>query len=105
MAPSPAEVPLARAAFPDHETVRSFTVIGPGGLDIVARVAEHLAPLGPHVVKLRAARVAALLECRVCIVGISEERSRDLRAELQGMDGVQRVRLEHRVQFGARPSG
>lgn len=102
MASSRIDSPRERVAFPDQETVRSFTVVAPADLGVVARVAEQLAPLGESVVQLRVARVAALLECRVCIVGISEERSRELREQLQAMDGVQRVRLEHRVQFGSR---
>jgi hypothetical protein len=87
------------AAFPDHQTVRSFTVVADADVAILGRIVERITRPGLEFLTLRAARVAALIECSICLKGISEGEARSIRSALETVDGVQRVRLEHRIRF------
>ncbi len=91
--------PLAGGALQQCRVVHSLDAIASLDPRVLPDITTVLSAWGHAIQVFRGIRVGAVMEYRISLVGISERDSQLVRDSLQKVPGVQRVRLEHRIDF------
>ncbi|WP_186131224.1 hypothetical protein [Burkholderia gladioli] len=81
---------------PGSRLIHLFQIVSPASQDAVARVSSFLSEQGAPLGEPRVSRCRELLTQTIVLDGIGERSARLLREQLLALDGVLRIRLEHR---------
>jgi hypothetical protein len=80
-----------------YELTHVISVASMPDMDVVSRVTAHLSQSETPVRSLTVLRNGNILDQKIVIDGIGERGASFLRQQLLNLDGVLRVRLEHRL--------
>ena len=81
---------------PGFQLTHTIHLVSVAGMDVVSRVATHLKDQQASVSNFVVLRSGNLLDQKIVLDGIGERQANLLREGLLILDGVLRIRLEHR---------